>query len=367
MSAIRHLARAAAATGVVLGATFVLAGPAMAADASCQLTRLPGRMSAGGGGAPVVGQVRSSTRETLDVVLISWRIRLSGLDADEVTLGDVSLQEEDGEIRGTEELQSVGPSGSTFSHTLEFVTGAPGGRATLTMRAFIREDDRWKDACSSRVTTTVQRARGTPTPTAPATPLETGLAAASESAPAAAAEPGAAGSDRDSGLFPLYLLGLLLVAGGGGLVAVLLLRRPRDGEPAGYEPAYAAGYGGTTAHGTPAAGYSGTTAHGAGPHGAVPHGAGHYGTGPQGAGHHGAGHYGQPPQPGGPAPVPAAVPPAGHPGPPTRAYPPAVDPFARSGNDAPTAVIPAVSDDRPSPDDWRQRPSPDEWQHRPPT
>jgi|GEM_PF-6640408 len=367
MSAIRLLARAAAATGLAIGATVVLVGvttgPAAAADASCQLSRLPSRMSVGGNGAQIAGQVRSSDREVLDVVQILWRIRLNDLSADQVSLSGIDLSEEDEEVRGTEQLRSVGPFGRTVAHTLRFGSGAQPGRATVTMTAFIRDNGEFKEACSQRVTTSVQGVRGTPTPSLAPTPLETGLAEASQSPPvAAAAPPPARPADSDSALWPLYLLGLLLVAGGGGIVALLLLRRPReDDEAPVYEPAYVAGYD-TPGHGAPAPGHGAPApGHGAPApgHGAPAPG---YGAPAPGYGAPAPG-YGAP-APGYGAPVPGygarladagfGTQPAYHgygapPPHPTHALPPPVDPFGPP-SDAPTAIIPTVDDEDRHPD-----------------
>jgi hypothetical protein len=290
MSAIRHLMRATTVAGIALAGTIVAAGPVHAADASCQLVRPPSRLTAGTGQGALIAHVRSSNnREVLPVVQVVWQVRLNGLDADEVSLSGLSLNQVDEQLTATEQLRNVTGIGRTVTHTLRFLTGAPNGRATVTMRALLPErDGEAKEACNSRATITVVGSRGTPTPSEEPT-LEPGPADVTpenqqSQTPLAAAVAPPPASDNDAALWPLYVLGLLLVAGGGGLVAMLLLRRPRrnEGGP-GPAPAYAASYGGAASYGS--AGYSdgGYPA----PPGSMYGGAGGVGYGSPGAGYGG--------------------------------------------------------------------------------
>lgn len=242
MSAIRHLTRAAVTGGTALIATCLTAAPAFAANASVQLARLPSRMVADADPAPLVGQVTNTSRDSIDTVQVVFVIQMSGLDANEVSIGDLEVTEDGDRLLATEEISGPAPRRSkTVSHQLQFLAGAPSGRATVTMEVYLLDDDGdWRRVDSARTTTTVQGAPAKPS----ATPSETASAqpSGSPSPGGTAPSPGPpAAPDQDGALWPLYVLGLLLVGGGGGLAAVLLLRRSRD--TADGEPAYVAGYG----------------------------------------------------------------------------------------------------------------------------
>jgi hypothetical protein len=370
MSAIRHLMRAATVAGIALTGTIIAAGPVHAADAACQLGRPSSRLTAGSGSSPLVAHIRSSdNREVLPLVEVVWRLRLNGLNADEVTISGLSLNQVDNELHATEELRNVNAFGRTTTHTLRFLAGAPSGRATITMAALLPDGDgEAKEACSSRATITVQAARGTPTPTrttGPATPepdpTDTPANRISETPVGAAVAPPP--PDQDAALWPLYVLGLLLVAGGGGIVALLLLRRPRRDEA---EPGYVSGYG----HGPQPAGavYGGAAYSGGGGGYVRPAGGSLYG-GASGAGYGGTPGANVPAanvpggQDGGAAAWPAYGGTAGgygaqpmgapqDPWPAAGAYGPAAEPTAPMVPETPTTIIPKI-DDAPHNEDRR--------------
>lgn len=340
MSAIRHLVRAAIAGVAALVATGTAAAPAYAADASVELARLPTRMTAGGEAAPLVGTVRNTSRNQLGAVQVTFVIQMSGLDPDEVSIDGLDITEQNGRLRATERIEAPAPGRSTaVSHQLQFLEGAPKGRATVTMAVYLRRGDSWRQVDSARTTTTVVAAPATPSEEPSPEPTEQAAEQPTE-------QPSPAGDTRDdvatvprsddgAPLWPLYMLGLLLVAGGGGVVAMLLLRRNRDGQPA-----YVAGYGG-------AAGYAEPGAYAAGyPGGAYPNPAGYSGGAYPGPG-------GQPGPGGYSDGYPTAQMSPGAPRPP---YAPTYDPPTTVMPETPTMIMPPVSDPpEPGPRGGRHR------------
>jgi hypothetical protein len=226
MSTIRHLGRLIAVSGAALLATVVVAGPAAADEASVQLAGLPSQMTPGGSATQLAVAVKNNTR-TPQLVQVLFRIRLEDLDADEVMLGGLSLQEEDGELRAAQNLGQVDPRQVVQAGVpLQFLAGAPAGRATVTVDVFVRDrHGEFKRVDSDRKTTTLGAALPTPSPTEAPT-VEPTVDGATPSPTGAAA--GLAAGDSGSGHWPLYIVGFILLAAGGGAVSLLLLRRPRE-------------------------------------------------------------------------------------------------------------------------------------------
>lgn len=238
MSAIRHLGRLVAVGGAALLATVVVAGPAAAADASGQLAGLPSHMTPGGSAIQLSVAVKNNTR-TPQLVQVLFRIRLEKLDPNEVMLGGLSLQEKDGELRAAQNFGQVDPRQVVQAGVpLQFLAGAPAGRATVTIDVFVRDrHGEFRRVDSDQKTTTLGPALATPVPTTEAPTVEPTGDGALPSPTGATA--GLAASDSGSSHWPLYIVGFMLLAGGAA-VSFLLLRRPR--EAAADEPYL--GYGG---------------------------------------------------------------------------------------------------------------------------
>ncbi|MFS8478441.1 MAG: DUF3824 domain-containing protein [Micromonosporaceae bacterium] len=332
MSAIRHLVRAAVVGIAVVVATGIGAAPAFAADASVQLTRLPTRMTAGGDPAPLVGSVKNTSRNQLGTIQVTFVIQMSGLDPEEVSVDGLRFTKQSNRLRATTQIEAPAPGRSkAISHQLQFLEGAPSGRATVTLAVSLRRGNSWRQVDSARTTTTVIEAPPTPSEEPSPEPTEEEPSAEPTEQPSTADSAGddiAAVPRANEGapLWPLYTLGLLLVAGGGGLVAMLLLRRNRDADVD--QPAYAGGYG-HTGYAEPA-GYTGPAGYGSGTYpgsGGYPGPAGQTGV----AGQAGVGAY----------PPGLAGAPTGEPYPPG-AYAPSYEPPTAVMPEAPTTIMPPV-------------------------
>lgn len=223
------------ATALVAGslAALVAASPAMAISASANLGRLPSRMSAGGDAANLIAAVTNTDRrETLTGVQVIYTISLDKAQPDQIRFSGSGLQvsTDEGRVRAVQNIGSIAPRVTRpMAYQLQFLAGAPSGRATVNMEVIARDNDELRRVARDTVVTLVTGLRGTPTPTASGPPLATEVpgAAVATTTPLAAAGEGGGTGEVDSGLWPLYLLGTLLLVGGGGFLGWLLLRRPR--------------------------------------------------------------------------------------------------------------------------------------------
>ncbi|HET6214978.1 MAG TPA: hypothetical protein VFE14_19080, partial [Micromonosporaceae bacterium] len=227
------------AGGVALLVTALIASPAQAADVDLRLSGMPSSMSAGGSGAQLVAAIRNTSRETILGIQLTYVLRLEGVRADQVHLGNVQLSGDSGELQGSEVIPALLASRRTvdINRELRFLTGAPSGRARLTLDVALRQDGQWRRADSATANTTVRgKATATATPTAAVDPVLTpGDVVPTETV--AAAPPGNRLTANSGSIhWPLYLIGFLLLVGGGGAAAMLLLRRQPDTDPAAGYP-----------------------------------------------------------------------------------------------------------------------------------
>lgn len=324
-------ARAVLVAAGAVAALLVTAAPAQALSATAQLGRLPSRMNAGGPAATLQTAITNTSREeTLTGVQAIFTITLDRAQPGQIQFsgGNLQVSEENGRLRAVQNIGFILPRRTyPAAYQLQFAAGAPSGRVTVTLEVLARDGGEQRRVARDTVTTAVQGLRGTPTPTATEAPLPTEGSVAPPTLATFAAPAGGDGADEsDSGLWPLYLMGTMLVVGGGGFLGWLLLRRPR---PALVEGAGESGYA------------DGPALYGSGPYG----GARPYGGGPAPGGVAPAG----PPLGGGPlypsrpaaygTPTPYTAPADDHP----TAIFPKIDP-SDPWNDAPTTAVPPAPD-----------------------
>jgi hypothetical protein len=242
MSTSRVLSRfAVVAAGLVL-ATVGLAVPANAADTiEVKLGGVNSSMTAGSRSDSFSATFRNNSNNTLDV-RIFLAVKLNGLTNDQVRIvrapgSELPHQESGGQIVFNDPatiafLPHGGPR--TVTYTIQFISGAPSGRATLTAEAAqgtnpVGSDNKTISVKGAPATGAGRSATPTPTASSAATnpggtaaggqPVVTPTVSLHQKEGILAADSGGVGPG-------LYIIGALLV-GVGGVILWLLFRRSK--------------------------------------------------------------------------------------------------------------------------------------------
>lgn len=234
---------AASAAGVALAA-IAFAGPAYAADTvEVNLNSVPSNATAGAHADGFSVTLRNNSTEALAIKLV-FTIRLAGLTRDQVRIfkvpgGELPRSEAGGQVIATDDtlalaIKNFPGSSRTLNYSIQFVPGAPSGKASFSAGAVKGTTVLGSDNSSISVKGT---AGATPTKTPTSTP---GTSDAPVTDPAAINPGGPSGAfpslrDKnaalggDAGGIPtgLYIMGALLVGVGGVILWLLFRQRPQ--------------------------------------------------------------------------------------------------------------------------------------------
>jgi hypothetical protein len=197
-------------------------------------------------------------------------IRLAGLPMDAVRISrgllPLAVSGSTGQVVFTDQLQfslrrdGVSGDSATATYSLQFLSQAPGGRATITAEVFNNTAVMGTDSD----TITIKGAAGTgPTPTKTPGSTDPGVVPTFETQPPISLAPLDAsdkGADLGGAPVALYVTGGLLVAAGGATLWLLFRKRPElanatvGGYPVGDYEAAAPTLGYPAAHAAPAGG-----------------------------------------------------------------------------------------------------------------
>ena len=238
------VARLAAVVGMSAGLLVASAAPVMADDDRVRVS-VSSSITAGSSPGSVAVTVTRRKDDCVDV-RVGLSIRLPRLEPDQVrvaisTDGDWRPVAVSGGGDGVVVSAPVEPSKSrlcerksvSLRFRLTFLTGAPGGRATVGATAFDEEGDTLgRESDTTRVVSTaIGSPTRTPTSTATPPPVESPGTEPPASQPAVAAAPSKE-ADGGGGFFGVgivvMLLGVAMVGIGIALLVVLLRRRDRD-------------------------------------------------------------------------------------------------------------------------------------------
>jgi len=237
---------AATAAGVVLAGA--LAAPAFAEDViGVTLSSTPSSFTVGSRADTFVVSLRNNTNNIVAAVNVSFTIRLTGLTATQVrirgTSGDIALSDTGGLITGTDPRSLdflPRQRGRDVGYSIEFLSGAPSGRATFTAAA--TRSGVIQGSASTAITVKGGSVAASPTPTS-ATPTDPVSPDNGSILPPTG--PGAVGPlannnngqiPADSGGIPvaLYVMGAILVGVGGVILWMLFKQRPQEAAPTGF-------------------------------------------------------------------------------------------------------------------------------------
>jgi hypothetical protein len=237
---------AASAAGVALAA-IVFAGPAFAENiVDVSLNSVPSSATAGPHADGFSATLKNNSNQLLAINLV-FAIKLTGLAPDQVRIfklpgGELPRSESGGQIIATDDTPALAAKGfpgssRTLNYSIQFVTGAPSGRASFTAEAVkggvVLGSDSRSISVKGAGVATPPRTTGTPTTNVP--PGATDPAAINPAAPSGAfptlQDKGAA-LGGDSGGIPtgLYVMGVLLVGVGGVILWLLFRQRPQAAE-----------------------------------------------------------------------------------------------------------------------------------------
>ena len=237
---------AATAAGVVLAGA--MAAPAFAEDViGVTLSSTPSSFTVGSRADTFVVSLRNNTNNIVAAVNVSFTIRLTGLTATQVrirgTSGDIALSDTGGLITGTDPRSLdflPRQRGRDVGYSIEFLSGAPSGRATFTAAA--TRSGVIQGSASTAITVKGGAVAASPTPTS-ATPTDPVSPDNGSILPPTG--PGAVGPlannnngqiPADSGGIPvaLYVMGAILVGVGGVILWMLFKQRPQAAAPTGF-------------------------------------------------------------------------------------------------------------------------------------
>ena len=246
MSTNRMIFRLAAATAVGVVLAGAVAAPAFAEDViGVSLNSVPSSFTVGSRADTFSVTLRNNRDVLVFGVNVSFVIRLNGLTASQVhirgTSGDISLSDSGGLIVGTDprSLDFLPKQrGRDVAYSIEFLSGAPSGRATFTVNA--TRSGNIQGSASSAITVKGGGVAQSPTPSAsatdPASP-DTG-SLVPPTGPGGEAGPLANNNQIpvDSGGIPvaLYVMGAILVGVGGVILWMLFRQRPQAAAPTGF-------------------------------------------------------------------------------------------------------------------------------------
>jgi hypothetical protein len=242
------ISRLAAATAVGVVLAGAVAAPAFAEDViGVTLSSVPSSFTVGSRADTFAVGLRNNKNEIVAAVNVSFTIRLDGLTASQVRIhftgGDVALHDSGGLITGTDP-RSVDflPRGRRdVGYSIEFLSGAPSGRATFTAAATRSGNIQGSASSAINVKGGAVAASASPTatsaaPTDPASPDNGSFVP--PTGPGNAVGPLANNNQipADSGGIPvaLYIMGAVLVGVGGVILWMLFKQRPQPAAPTGF-------------------------------------------------------------------------------------------------------------------------------------
>jgi len=243
MSTSRVLYRLAAAAlaGLVIAATG-FAAPAFAADTvDVSLSSVTSNATAGSRPDGFAVNFRNNTNDAFNVKVV-FGVKLAGLTAAQVRIvrapvTELPHSESGGQVVFTDPATlAFLPRGSrSVNYSIQFLNGAPSGRATLTAEA-VRDnapagsDNKTINVKGSSVTVTksptAAPTTSVPTPTSTDVGAGIGGTAAAPTFTLPAKENALAGVDSTGVPFGLYIMGALLLGVGGVILWLLFRQRP---------------------------------------------------------------------------------------------------------------------------------------------
>jgi len=242
MSTSRTIIRLAAATAVGIALVGTTAVPAFAAGIDLSLNEVPSSFTAGGQADDFTVEMQNNTNKLVTGVMVSFAIQLDGLTAGNVRIhtlgGDLAMRDQGDQVVATDPHPRSLPKGARteIGYAIEFLTGAPSGRATLTAYALARGGN--LDQASDAID--VVGGTATPTPTADPTPTDANPFPTDSATPyngAASVPPDITGALANNNNTPdgggpgipvgLYIMGGLLVGVGGVILWMLFKQRPK--------------------------------------------------------------------------------------------------------------------------------------------
>jgi hypothetical protein len=239
MSTSRIITRLAAVTALGLVLAGTVAAPAFAEDVvGVSLSGMPSSFTAGARADSFTVGLRNNTNNLVSGVTVAFSVQLNGLTADQVRIhgagGDLTARDEGGQVVASDPHSHdfFGRVGRTeIAYSIEFLAGAPSGRAGFTANAV--QQGRILGSASTSIN--VKGGAVAPSPTASAFPTDS--AAPGDSAIVPPVSPGATGAlanptnapQDNSGGIPvgLYIMGGLLVGVGGVILWMLFRQRPQ--------------------------------------------------------------------------------------------------------------------------------------------
>jgi hypothetical protein len=241
MSTSRTIIRLAAATAVGIALAGTTAAPALAAGFDVSLNEVPSSFTAGGQPDAFTVELQNNTNKLVTGVMVGFAIQLDGLTASNVRIhtfgADLTMRDEGDRVVATDPHSRDLPKGARteIGYAIEFLTGAPQGRATLTAYALARGGN--LDQASDPID--VEGGPATPTPTAAPTPTDTNPLPTDSATPyngATSVPPGITGALANNNTpgsgaagipVGLYVMGGLLVGVGGVILWMLYTQRPQ--------------------------------------------------------------------------------------------------------------------------------------------
>jgi hypothetical protein len=250
MSTSRTIIRIAGATAVGIALAGTAAAPAFAAGFDVSLNEVPSSFTAGGQPDDFTVELQNNTNKSVTGVMVGFAIQLDGLTASNVRIhtfgADLAMRDEGDQVVATDPHPRDLPKGARtqIGYAIEFLTGAPSGRATLTAYALARGGTLGQTSDPIDV----QGGTATPTPTAAPTPTDANPFPTDSAAPyngAASVPPGITGAlannnTPDSGATDipvgLYIMGGVLVGVGGVILLMLFKQRPQPASGEDFPP-----------------------------------------------------------------------------------------------------------------------------------
>jgi hypothetical protein len=249
----RRIFRLAAATaaGVVLAGA--VAAPAFAEDViGVTLSSTPSNFTVGSRADTFVVSLRNNTNGIVAAVNVSFTIKLTGLAASQVrirgTSGDISLNDSGGLVTGTDPRSLdflPRQRGRDVGYSIEFLSGAPSGRATFTAAA--TRSGQIQGSASTAINVkggaVVQSPTPSASPTDPASPDNGSIVPPTGTGNAVGPLANNNQIPVDSGGIPvaLYVMGAILVGVGGVILWMLFKQRPEAATPAGLPTGFPTG------------------------------------------------------------------------------------------------------------------------------
>ena len=248
MSTGRTLIRLAAATAVGIALAGTTAAPALAAGFDVSLNQVPSSFTAGGQPEDFTVELQNNTNKLVTGVMVGFAIQLDGLTASNVRIhtfgADLTMRDEGDQVVATDPHPRDLPKGARteIGYAIEFLTGAPSGRATLTAYALARGGN--LDQASDPID--VEGGTATPTPTVAPTPTAAPAPTDTNPFPTDSATPGITGALANNNNTPasgaagiqvgLYIMGGVLVGVGGVILLMLFKQRPQPASGEDFPP-----------------------------------------------------------------------------------------------------------------------------------